>query len=356
MTIGIAAAGDPRDRKTWSGTPKELIDAAERRGLKVLPFSGHKRSGQNDLLYVPSVLRYGIGAKRFRNYYGPFHRDNVKAFSDFRSQHKNTPVIHTDYMWLHPDLVGTNDYLYRDCGWSNWAKSRGLNKKLANSIGHEFRAILNKVEHIFTTSEWAKNELIGDGAKPEKVTVAGTGVGNLIRPYHGQKDYTNGMTLCVAKVRHHDKGLDLLLQGFALARERQPHLTLHLVVPPRSVRSAPGVHLYSDLPSSDLVNLYQRASVYAMPARNEPYGLVYLEAQLAGMALLGSAVGAFPEFVAQGRAGFIVRDLTPRAVSEALLEAHSDQERLRLMGFAGREQASSLSWDKTIKRIMDVVS
>lgn len=349
----MAAAGDPRDRRTWSGTPASLIEAAERRGLEVLPFSGHKSHGPSKLAYIPSVVRYGIGARRFRNYYGPFHRDNVTAFKNFRTKHENIPVVHTDYMWLSPDLVGSNDYLYRDCGWSNWAKSRGLAKRLIASIGEEFRGVLNNVEHIFTTSEWAKNELIEDGADPAKVTVVGTGVGNLIRPYDGPKNYANGMTLCVAKVRHHDKGLDLLLQGFALARERRPHLSLHLVVPPRSVRSSPGVHLYSDLPSSDLVDLYQRASIYAMPARNEPYGLVYLEAQLAGMAVLGSATGAFPEFAAQGKAGFIVKSLTPSAVAEALLDAHSDDERLRRMGSEGREQASTASWDKTMAAILN---
>lgn len=298
------------------------------------------------------MVRYGAGARRFRNYYGPFHRDNVRAFSDFRSKYKNVPVIHTDYMWLHPDAVGSNDYLYRDCGWSNWAQSRGLSRKLVNSIGDQFRNVLGKVGHVFTTSEWAKNELVGDGAEPENVTVVGTGVGNLMRPYHGPKDYANGMTLCIAKVRHHDKGIDLLLKGFALARERQPQLTLHLVVPPGSVRPAPGVHLYSNLSSDDLVDLYQRASLYAMPARNEPYGLVYLEAQLAGMAVLGSSHGAFPEFAAQGKAGLVVEEMTPHAVAAALCDAHSDHERLKLMGIQGREQASTASWDKTMRAIL----
>lgn len=352
-TLGVAAAGDPRDRKTWSGTPKELIDSAERQGREVVTFSGQKSAGWDNLLYLPSVIRYGAGARRFRHYYGPFHRHNLAAYKSFRSLHENVPIIHTDYMWLDPDSVSSKDYLYRDCGWSNWSQSRGLSKNLAAEIGDRFSRLVANVGHVFTTSEWAKSEIVAEGAPPERVTVVGTGVGNFIRPYEGPKNYGNGMTLCVAKVRHRDKGVDLLLKGFALARERRPDLSLHLVVPPGSVRPAPGLYLHSNLPATELISLYREASLYAMPARNEPYGLVYLEAQLAGMAILGSPQGAFPEFAGFGENGFIVDSLTPHAVAEALLEAHKDPDQLKLKGCRGRAQASEASWDKTVRAILD---
>lgn len=351
--IGITAAGDPRDGKTWSGTPKALVNAAEALGMSVVTFSGQYSRQLDNVFYLPSIFLHGTGARRFRHYYGPSFRKNAAQYATRREAHPDVPFLHTDHLWLDPARVDRKDFLFRDCGWSSWAQSRGLSVGLTHKIGRRYAALLNRVGHVFTTSEWAKNELIMDGARRENVTVVGTGVGNLIQPYFGEKDYTNGVTLCVAKVRHHDKGLDLLLDGFHLARRQRPNLSLHLVVPPNSVRQAPGLHLYNSLPADDLISLYQKAALFAMPARNEPYGLVYREAQLAGMALLGSSRGAFPEFAAHGDSGFIVKELTAEAVARALLDAHADPDGLRRMGQLGREAAIGATWKNTTEAILE---
>lgn len=351
--IGITAAGDPRDGKTWSGTPKALVNAAEALGKPVVTFSGQHSGKYDNIHYLPTILRHGMGARRFRHYFGPSFRKNVTEYAIRREAYPDIPFLHTDHLWLDPARADRKDFLFRDCGWSSWAQSRGLSVPLTQEIGRRYAALLNRVGHIFTTSEWAKNELIMDGARPEAVTVVGTGVGNLIKPYFGSKDYTSGITLCVAKVRHHDKGIDLLVEGFRLARRQRPELSLHLVVPPNSIKQAPGLHLYSSLPAADLISLYQKAPLFAMPARNEPYGLVYREAQLAGMALLGSARAAFPEFAAHGESGFIVKELTAEAVAQALLDAHGNPDGLRSMGHLGREAAVSATWENTMEAILE---
>jgi glycogen(starch) synthase len=47
-----------------------------------------------------------------------------------------------------------------------------------------------------------------------------------------------------------------------------------------------GCHLLGELSSSDLATWYARASIYALPARYEPFGLSALEAALSGCALV----------------------------------------------------------------------
>lgn len=351
--LGIAAAGDPRNPGTWSGTPKALVDAAERAGIEVVGFSGHlPRLLDNPLYGVGTLLPHGPAARRFRHYFGVAHARDVRAFREFRAREPHLPVVHTDHMWLDASVVGANDYLYRDLGWASWARSRGLGEKLVGSIGADYSQILGAAGHLFTTSEWARGELSAEGARPEGVTVAGTGVGNRVVSFAGPKDYSNGMTLCVARVRHHDKGVDLLLSGFALARRSLPHLSLHLVVPRGSVRPAPGVTLHSDLAARQLVELYERSPLYAMPARNEPYGLVYLEAQLNRMALLGSNRAAFPELAGQGSSGFIVTELTVEGIAAALIEAHSKPQLMTEMGLRGQVAAGRASWDRTMATIL----
>lgn len=351
-SIGIVAAGDPRDQRTWSGTPKALVEAAEQLGYRVISHCGRRDRGLSDLFYAPHVLRYGLGARRFRQYYGPVHAMNVSGFARFRASNPRIPIIHTDFMWLSPDVVGSNDFLYRDTGWYDWSRARLLNDHLASTIGEHYEAILKRVGGVFTTSEWARDSIIAEGASADRVFTVGTGVGNSIDAYSGVKDYSNGQTLCVARVRHYDKGIDLLLDGFRMALSQRSDLTLNLVVPRGSVRPEDGVRLFSDVPTDELVRLYQQSSVYAMPARNEPYGLVYLEAQLSGLAVLGSQRGAFPEFAEFGECGFIVDQLTPQAVSRGILAAHQDPADLQIKALRGQERAGRYSWSNTMSSIV----
>jgi glycogen(starch) synthase len=48
----------------------------------------------------------------------------------------------------------------------------------------------------------------------------------------------------------------------------------------------PAVHLLGRLPSEELAHWYEKASIYALPARYEPFGLSVLEAAAAGCALV----------------------------------------------------------------------
>jgi glycosyltransferase involved in cell wall biosynthesis len=114
--------------------------------------------------------------------------------------------------------------------------------------------------------------------------------------------------------------------------------------------------VHSDLEARELVQLYERSPLYAMPARNEPYGLVYLEAQLNRMALLGSDRAAFPELAAHGGSGFIVSALTAQGIADALVAAHANPQLMGEMGLRGQADASRASWDRTMAAILGRVA
>jgi glycogen synthase len=57
----------------------------------------------------------------------------------------------------------------------------------------------------------------------------------------------------------------------------------------------PALHLLGCLPQVELARWYQRASIYALPARYEPFGLSVLEAAGAGCALVLGDIGSLRE-------------------------------------------------------------
>jgi glycosyltransferase involved in cell wall biosynthesis len=192
----------------------------------------------------------------------------------------------------------------------------------------------------------------------ERVTVVGTGRGSL-SPYTGSKDYANGVILFVAKIRFEEKGGALLVEAFKRALRQNPRLRLVIVGDERyraSLGNIPNIEIHGFVPLDQLQDLFNRACLYAMPAPNEPWGLVYLEALACKTPVLGLNRNALPEITQQGRFGFCVNDATPDAVAEALLKACSDPEGLARMGAEGQEYClRQFTWEGTVKRILDVI-
>ena len=82
-----------------------------------------------------------------------------------------------------------------------------------------------------------------------------------------------------------------------------------------------------------------RASVFAHSSRWEGFGIVLLEAMLAGLPVAATRVSAVPEVVADGETGLLVEPGDWRALGRVLGELLTQPERAAAMGAAGRSRA-----------------
>jgi phosphatidylinositol alpha-1,6-mannosyltransferase len=81
---------------------------------------------------------------------------------------------------------------------------------------------------------------------------------------------------------------------------------------------------------------YRDAAVFAMPSRNEGFGLVYLEAMAAGLPCIGSTEDAAGEIIENGKSGFLVEQDNPADLADRLVGLLKDPARRREMGGRGR--------------------
>jgi phosphatidylinositol alpha-1,6-mannosyltransferase len=90
---------------------------------------------------------------------------------------------------------------------------------------------------------------------------------------------------------------------------------------------------------AELGSLYRRASVFAMPSRQEGFGLVYAEAMWHGLPCIGSTSDAAGQVIRSGETGLLVPYGDVRALEAALCDLLARPERAAQMGAAGRRRA-----------------
>ena len=91
----------------------------------------------------------------------------------------------------------------------------------------------------------------------------------------------------------------------------------------------------------DVSSWFEQAALFVHPARWEGFGLVLLEAMLAGKAVVASAVSAVPEIVVDEVTGLLVPPDDPDALARAVSELLADPARADTLGKAGKSRAHS---------------
>jgi glycosyltransferase involved in cell wall biosynthesis len=86
----------------------------------------------------------------------------------------------------------------------------------------------------------------------------------------------------------------------------------------------------------------ERADVFVHTSRWEGFGLVLLEAMLAGLPIVATRVSAVPEVVEAGETGLLVEAGDDRGVAAALDELLLDPARARTLGAAGLARARTV--------------
>jgi glycosyltransferase involved in cell wall biosynthesis len=144
------------------------------------------------------------------------------------------------------------------------------------------------------------------------------------------------------------KGPDLLLEAVPEVLEQFPTAAFVFTgdgyllqgLEHRSVQLgvAGAVHFVGYTSDGELERLFKACDVVCVPSRNEPFGIVVLEAWSAGKPVVVSAAGGTDEFVDDGRNGVKVVP-EPAALAKGLLAVLGLEDRGRALGLQGRADA-----------------
>jgi glycosyltransferase involved in cell wall biosynthesis len=226
---------------------------------------------------------------------------------------------------------------------------------------------LQKIDHIVTVSECSRRDLIGQlGISCDRITVIYQGVDleHFSPSLQSQAERFDFMpyVLCVAGTDPSKNVKNLIGAFSSLPSEirRQHHLVLvgdvnrnktlpQLVKEQGIAEQTIFMGLVSD---SQLVALYQQASVFVFPSLYEGFGLPVLEAMACGCPVITSNTSSLPEVV--GKSGILVNPNNTTELMEAMTQVLTDTALTKILRKMSREQAEKFSWEKTARATADM--
>ena len=148
-------------------------------------------------------------------------------------------------------------------------------------------------------------------------------------------------------------------EAFQKAKRIDPQIELVIVGQREytNLHGIEGIQTHGFVPLDHLQSLFNECAIFLMPALNEPWGLVYLEALACKMPVVGLNRNSFPEISNYGKFGYGLDESDSNLLAAILVNALNEPERLKCMGEAGQKWILEIfSWEKTVRRMVDRMS
>jgi glycosyltransferase involved in cell wall biosynthesis len=358
-TIAGAALADPSDPDALNGVPGNLLPALGR----LLPSAG----GVDASLTRPQ--RALVAARSFHPRRERWRERFYKNELGFRLQSANSGRA-LRALERMPDVVVQFFGLFRTEGapyvvytdwthqltrsyWPEWSPFRD-GAALESWYALE-RELYHGAAHLFPWSPLTAESLVSFyGVPSERVTVVGVGAN--FEPVAGGRARDRDPVVLFVGREWRRKGGDVLVRALQLVRETLPGARLRVVGPEAQV-AAPGVDYLGPVEDRKrLAALYDEASVFCLPSRAEPYGLVVAEAMAHGVPCVVTEAGGIADTVEHGETGLVVPREDAEALAAALLRLLQDSELAARMGEAARRRVRRVvNWDRVAEDMASVI-
>ncbi len=154
-----------------------------------------------------------------------------------------------------------------------------------------------------------------------------------------------------------DRPLKVLILGSPSGPQPQWAATLPDLAHTLGLSGVPGrpdiVTFASHVPRNELQSWYCASDLVVVPSYNESFGLVAMEAQACGRAVVATAVGGLRHTVLGGRTGVLVDGHAPEDWAWAIGSVLDDEPRRRQMERAAAGHAAGFSWDNTASAMIE---
>ncbi len=104
----------------------------------------------------------------------------------------------------------------------------------------------------------------------------------------------------------------------------------------------------------ELIKLFQACDVVCIPSRNEPFGIIALEAWAAGKPVVAADVGGLHEFIENFKTGIKVYYENPGSIAWGIKYLIGDPEKVRQMGENCKIEVKKFDWNEIMKKTVGI--
>ncbi len=230
--------------------------------------------------------------------------------------------------------------------------------------------VFRRAQGLICWSQWAADSLVDDyGVDPDRIDVIPPGV--IIKQWsHPTPRIPDPTTVRILFVGgdFERKGGGILIQAVERLRSDVEvaragiGIRLHLVTTDPDVEAGPGIHVHRHLTPNcpELVDLYHRCDLFALPTSGDCSPLALAEASAAGLASVTTDIGAIRETVIDGVTGHLVEP-TVESVAAALRKLVLDPEYRHRLGVNAAEHAArtmdaEANAQRILSRLVDIAT
>ena len=351
------------DRKAaWSGTPNGLFVALSKKMLLNeinVASSNNKNKIVNRLKWFCNLLTCQI-----------FNNISIE-----RKMNKNTTI--------NPDIPvlafgeyftkATNDtYCYQDLSMDYIVRLRRQKRSEADfAIPKAVRTFFIKYKRdranrfykdcagILTMSKWLREDLIErTGVSADKVHHVGGGCNIDISRIDDSKK--RGFRFLFVGKSWERKNGELVVDAFEKLKNMCPGYDSELYIAgptkmPPNLKNKKNIFFLGLLSHEQLLEYYNLCDFFVMPSKFEAYGLVFAEALCFGLPCVGKNCCAMPEFIQNGKNGYLIENENADELAEVMKKMLTDgKDMVRFVKENRQQYIEKYSWDSVADRIIKV--
>jgi len=372
LRIAVTCSGDPADLGVYSGGPASLLEALREMNIESLALRGDLgprgqvlfervlvalRLRPSDVLH-PSDLRQT--RRHLRSEVASSRPMSVARTRAVAHRSARLGVLSGTFQYgvgfdlpLRTPVVTLEDATFHQvCEDYRWPWLRNLSSSRRTSLDEQTRRRYARAEACAFMSSWAAASAIRDYRVPaSKVCVVG--VGRNHNPPCPDRDWSRPRALFVGFDWERKNGPGVL-RAFSKLREQRTDARLDIVgghprLDVEGVTTHGQLSLTDPAQRSRLEALFGAATFFVMPSLHEPAGIVYAEAQAAGIASIATTSGGAATIV--GDAGIVVDPHDDRALSDAMSQLAEPECAARL-GDLARRRARLFTWRAVAERLL----
>ena len=212
------------------------------------------------------------------------------------------------------------------------------------------------IENLAGGGQAAKLRLIGNGVDYPRFAETAPRRDDLVARY-GLDGHFTFVSVCRLLEK---KGVDHAIRAFAQLHATAPEtrllivgtgpFALRLAEIARAEHVADAVIFAGDVPDDELAAHYRLGDVFVMPNRAMPngdtegFGLVFLEANAAGLPVIAGRDGGSGDAVTDGVNGLVVDGHSVEAIASAMRSLHADAALRMRLAAAGRVRSMAADW------------